>query len=699
MLKSITLTGFKSFAKKGELTFQHPITAIVGPNGSGKSNTAEAFRFVLGEQGSRVMRVKRSTDLIWAGSHTLPGASRAGVRMVLDNSRGQLQIDFDEVVVERTVLKDGAHEYFVNGSRVRLRDVQELLAGANVGASGHHIISQGEADRILGASSKERREMLEDALGLKSYILKQQEASRKLEQTRDNIREAELARRELTPQLKFLERQVAQARERETLKAQLRDVASTYLASEHEALSREREMVTGALPSAQAHLARLDAALAALRAQLEVAQVHEEEGGDTDLVQRIRRAQHTLGELQQAQSACEGQLALLTALRTETKQAPHIPRTEVEGMLERIEHTLTSQGDDALTRVRAVVAELLTYVRGSDVIQQEHDNHAAREAELTTQLRNLTQQAEQQRARLTELQDEQAAHEASKHDTTALERDMFKLTAERNEQAAEVRELEHRESALKRREVLLKENRTEVQILLAEELTLEHQEGRVLDEADMEEHRRLLERLKVQLEGYTAAPAEVFAEYESVRDRHEYLAGQVTDLTDAERKLSALITELDASMHAHFAEGLAKINATFAEFFGTLFGGGTASLSLTDDGVEIQAQLPRKKIASLDTLSGGERALASIALIFAMSQVNPPPFIILDETDAALDEANSRRYAEMVRKLSERSQLILITHNRATMAAADKLYGVTMGNDGVSQLLSVTLTDAAQYAK
>lgn len=116
-------------------------------------------------------------------------------------------------------------------------------------------------------------------------------------------------------------------------------------------------------------------------------------------------------------------------------------------------------------------------------------------------------------------------------------------------------------------------------------------------------------------------------------------------------------------------------------------------------GLSISVSLPRKKIRGLEVLSGGERALTSIALIFSMTQVNPPPFLILDETDAALDEANSKRYADMIKELGQKSQLIVITHNRATMAAAGELYGVTMGHDGVSKLLSVKLEEAERVAK
>jgi chromosome segregation protein len=146
-----------------------------------------------------------------------------------------------------------------------------------------------------------------------------------------------------------------------------------------------------------------------------------------------------------------------------------------------------------------------------------------------------------------------------------------------------------------------------------------------------------------------------------------------------------------------------------------MFGGGSAELQRvtlkvrkndedeeeqkTEEGVELNVQLPNKRVKGLEMLSGGERALASIALIFAMSQVNPPPFIILDETDAALDEANSRRYGDMIEALSKKSQLVLITHNRETMSRAGILYGITMGGEGVSKVLSVKFEEAAAVAK
>lgn len=141
MLKRLEIAGFKSFARKTVLDFSQATTAIVGPNGSGKSNVAEGFRFALGEQSMKSMRGKRSEDLIWSGSHQTARANRASVTIVFDNierngTRIFPKLDFDEVSIERAVFRDGSSEYSINGSKVRLRDIQEMLAGANVGETG-----------------------------------------------------------------------------------------------------------------------------------------------------------------------------------------------------------------------------------------------------------------------------------------------------------------------------------------------------------------------------------------------------------------------------------------------------------------------------------------------------------------------------------------------------------------------------------
>jgi chromosome segregation protein len=229
--------------------------------------------------------------------------------------------------------------------------------------------------------------------------------------------------------------------------------------------------------------------------------------------------------------------------------------------------------------------------------------------------------------------------------------------------------------------------------------------------------------MKIRLEELgIGATEDIQKEYKEAKERDEFLAHELDDLTQSIAKLRELITELETKLDEQFNEGIEKISTEFGRFFTLMFGGGEATLKrivtkvedleedeggegndfvpkTAKDGIELDVKLPNKRVKGLEMLSGGERALTSIALIFAMSQVNPPPFIILDETDAALDEANSRRYGDMIEALAKKSQLILITHNRETMSRAGILYGVTMGGDGISKLLSVKLDDAVAVAK
>jgi chromosome segregation protein len=245
------------------------------------------------------------------------------------------------------------------------------------------------------------------------------------------------------------------------------------------------------------------------------------------------------------------------------------------------------------------------------------------------------------------------------------------------------------------------------------------------DRRAQEDRKRGLERLKIRVEEAGGGGEDVKKEYEDASARDEFLAHELEDLSKSARGLQELITDLETELAKTFSTGLAQVNTSFSEYFGLMFGGGSAKLVLEElaaaeeedefgesedlfeampqkkhkPGIEISVNLPKKRVQSLMQLSGGERALTSIALIFAMSQVNPPPFLILDETDAALDEANSRRYGDLIAELSKKSQLIVITHNRETMSRAGILYGVTMGNDGISKLLSIKFDEAVAVAK
>lgn len=225
-LKSLEINGFKSFSKKTSLDFKTKISSIVGPNGSGKSNVAESFRFVLGEQSMKNMRGKKGEDLIFTGKNAR--LNRGAVKVIFDNSDKTLNIDYNEVTVERVVYRDGGNEYLINGSKVRAKDVLELLTSANIGSTGHHIISQGEADKILSISPKERKAVIEEALGLKAYVIKKTESERKLLKTEENLREIKTRERVNAPRIKFLKKEVEKIEKSQEMKTELSRLYSVF---------------------------------------------------------------------------------------------------------------------------------------------------------------------------------------------------------------------------------------------------------------------------------------------------------------------------------------------------------------------------------------------------------------------------------------------------------------------------------------
>ena len=204
-------------------------------------------------------------------------------------------------------------------------------------------------------------------------------------------------------------------------------------------------------------------------------------------------------------------------------------------------------------------------------------------------------------------------------------------------------------------------------------------------------------RLSADIEALGTVNLNAVAEYERLKERHDFMAAQAKDLEEAKENLLRIIKEMDATMTKQFKEAFARIKEHFNAIFAALFGGGRAEVRLTDEtrvleaGVEIEVQLPEKKQQNLSVLSGGERALTVIALLFAFLRVRPAPFVVLDEIDAPLDEANIMRFGRFLRDFAAHTQFVIVTHRKGTMEAADTMYGVTLEDAGVSKIISVRL--------
>ncbi len=743
-LKSLEINGFKSFSKKSLLTFDDQISGIVGPNGSGKSNIAEAFRFVLGEQSFKSMRGKRGEDLIFSGNNNIPKQNRAGVKIIFDNSDKKLPVDFDEVSLERVVHRDGVNEYFINNSPVRLKDINELLASANIGSSGHHIISQGEADKILNASVKDRKEILEESLGLKIFQYKKRESEKKLAKTESNIEQVESLKREIAPHLKYLKKQVEKIEEGKKFKAELLDFYKIYLKIESDYLKLEKDRLAKITDEPKKQLSNIELELINLEKE------HESQENN-ELINKIKSTENQLTDVYGKKNdfsrkigQLEGQINSLKRLKekqsavNQNQEQITLASDEVNN-LKSFVNSIEENFEDHL-QLKEKLSNLISFLKKilhsknedqNIVLYDEEIKNAETELhELNLENEKVLSQESEIREKLTVLKSEL---EKDKNSSLDVERKIISLMSEKNNLQKIISENAIDEDNLQRDSELFKEELTESVVLVSREVLdyegIDITEFQNESREDQNARRKKLERMKIKVEetvGYINNDA--IKEFEEITERDKFLTNEIMDLESSASSLKELIEDLNVQIQEKFHEGLLKINKEFQHFFELMFGGGNAKLELIkiknkvkkevdifsedvdfeaemeeenesqQEGVDIGVNLPRKKVRDLMMLSGGERALTSIALLFAISQVNPPPFIILDETDAALDEANSRKYGDMISNLSEYSQLILITHNRETMSRAGILYGVTM-TSGVSQLLSIAFDEGLEYAK
>lgn len=787
-LKSISMQGFKSFAKKVNLDLSTPVTGVVGPNGSGKSNVAEAIRFVLGEQSMKGLRSKSGSDLIFKGSSHLSPLSRASVSMHLDNRNKKVNeklinanheisntlsnfISLDEIILTREIYSDGASEYLINGTKVRLKDVQELLAMANISASGHTIVNQGEADRILLSNNIDRREMIEDALGLRIYHMRIKEGEKKLDKVKTHLNEIELMRRENLPHLNYLKKQVKELEKREEEITSLSDMLKVYLYKENIDIEKKKKEIHN--DGIENRIANLEGELHAL---LEAKKIEEEnndkEKDNTEkdkLETEINSLSQKINSLNiERENIYKEILNLDVEIKFLIKKEEEIKnKKNLEAEREKIEKYFINKNDfhnfendreniwkDIFNSSNSQkYNELSEYLKKANIEEKEFfikikninplevsDKENVESDNFALEIKSLNTKKEEKNSLLFNLDKDikelnenknKLSEELNNLKSKSVEKS-FRLDNDILQAKLNLEKLYSQKESIKMKEENLKnqeenfEHITRDMVIVLGTNTFKYRSFNEENMTELERNflnmlqndlLRKIERSKMRIEETGVANAgDVMEEYKTLSERDEFLTHEITDLESSRINLENLINDLKNTLLLDFNAGLEKINLNFNKYFSEIFEGGNASLAIekkikklneenldeeenNEPGIEIAVNLPQKKVKDLQMLSGGERALSSIALIFAMSSINHPPFMVLDETDAALDEANARKYGKMVRKLAENSKLLVITHNRETMNQCDVLYGVTVGAEGCSKLLSIKFDEATEYAK
>jgi chromosome segregation protein len=593
--------------------------------------------------------------------------------------------------------------------------------------------------------------MIEEALGLKIYQYKKVESLKKLDKTRENIAQVESLRREIAPHIRFLKKQVEKVEKAIEFKNELLGLSFEYLKREDDYIKHAHAEIMAKKTPLQAEYRGVLDEIHNIKEHLKNAEHKDAKSSElVSLEEEIHNVRQKKDALVRDQGRVEGEVSSQMRLIKKQEELArsnewktvqlravedlHAQVFELMGHVERAEDGQTVKSSiQAIRDLLKAFVEMHRDTVDTTLIKEaefEIQKLGEERARIERQIEEVTKEELHIRSSYESLK---LSIEREKDTNREAEKELFVMMSKEQALLSDMRTLEARESQVRVLEEDFKRELTELGVLLGRDVLsfgekqYELTEGREMQE----ERRRKIEKIKIRLEDSGGiGGGETVKEYEEALERDQFLERELTDLSHTAESLAVLIGELDAKIASEFTVGVEKINRQFSEYFAMMFGGGEAKLSVIreskpkkksdlDDlsprpglgeegeseedegeaGIDIEVSLPRKKVKGLIMLSGGERALTSIALLFAISQVNPPPFIILDETDAALDEANSRKYGDMIETLSKFSQLIVITHNRETMSRAGALYGVTMGQGGVSKLLTVSFEDAVAVAK
>lgn len=753
--KSIEIVGFKSFARKTVLEFSDesgcfPVTAIVGPNGSGKSNVADAIRWAIGEQSAKHLRGKKSEDVIFSGSGSRARLGSASVSLFFDNRDGKLPIEYGEVSITRRLFRNGESEYLVNGARVRLLDVVDLLAKASIGGGGT-VITQGMSDAVLSASPLERRLLLEEAAGVKSYRIDKDRSLKKLESAKDNLIRVDALIREIDPHLKHLRIQAKRAALGTQMAENLRQKQLARFGFLWHSLGAERSESLRRREEGERRLRDLESTSDRINVELLETSKYIEKNASEDGEKAIRGLRETLNRVERELSVSLGKIEIEEERKKPQERVESIAvdrefvrsrleevRTHQEKLIDRLAHIESLEEIRELRELAVVIRTRLFELHqdaGKDSIvtkrlievpEEERVRIEERLALLRGECERLSGERDERRRELVEkehsLEEERRKTEESRKKFFELERTAREAQSALNAQKDRINETKIR---LARAEVREEDLANEIR----EELRLEpvalSWNGETVDP---NQYERDIIRLKVELEHIGGIDPSVVSECAETEKRFSFLSAESEDLKQAIVSLRKVVRETDVKIHEAFESTWKEVNREFGRYFSVIFGGGEAKLvkveverrknvsegevigddssgsdgetielekKETDIGIDIVASPPGKRIANLSMLSGGERSLIALALLFAIISHNPPPFAVLDEVEAALDEANSKRFGELLSEFSGKTQFIAITHNRETMRRASILYGVTMDAEGISKILSVRLDQVA----
>ena len=705
-LKSVRLRGFKSFPDPVEVRLEPGVAIVVGPNGSGKSNVADAIVWAAGSLSPTELRAEKPEDVLYAGSKERPPADWCEVELLFDNEEGEGPVEYSELSIMRRLHRGGEGEYLVNRAHVRRADVVELLADVGLGGEMHSVVGQGRVEQILASKPRERRALVEEAAGLGKFKRRRHRAELKLARVETQVERACDLEDEVRKRLRPLALQATAAERAEKLGHEIERLKTRLAAAELDRIERRlaevEERHAAAAQERRRHDERLEGVLGERRQAeeglAEAATRHEEA---TAALYRLRSA------LERLDLRRERAEETATSLRAESER-PVPARTPRPASYERVlreagtwrpepvelEHALARLEEARVQKLDALLALSggETWLAAETAKEEEPRGRA----DVLEALAGAAESA----ARTLAVAGEAAARfepplrarvDAGGSRAGELGEELRRLGAWESELRRAAAEAAEALSLVSVERARLEAERDEVLRRLPEEA-----EAEALAEEEAEELRAQTARLERRREALGQVNPLAAEEHAREKARLAELTVQREDLERSLAELAGLRDDLTQTVEQRFEETLTEVERHFEEVAATLFPGGKGRLIRVEEedeepGIEIELQPAGKRITRLSLLSGGEKALGAISFLFALFLARPCPFYLLDEVEAALDDANIGRFTDLLRRFAGRAQFIVVTHQKRTIEAADILYGVTMGADGISEIVSKRL--------
>lgn len=828
-IKSITLKGFKSFPKKTHIKLDQGLAVLVGPNGSGKSNIVDAILWVLGEQSYKSLRSETMTDLIFTGNKTQQQSDSAEVFLEFDNSKKLIPLEYSYFTIGRTLSRDGYSGYLINGKSAQLHKLREVLSEAALGKGLYSVISQGEIENVLAAKPEERREMIDEALGILKHKTRKRKVIKKIDNINEKIVRVKDVHREIKRQLAPLEKQAKDLRRYNDISDEIKIVENHIQVENLNKLKSSWDEIENQIVDKTKEKNKLSSAISEKTKLLsdkkqdfknlmsdtddtgsyreEIIKINERFRGIKMLVTEkqkninskisyIEKEIRSKSELLKNNISDKSGNTLFDELKNIFGPDNNILKTLQQSMdgemqsviAESLEHTFdyiskanlrylfTDQMihehesiDDTRSKPISSFVKLSEKPKISNLLNIIHVTKNMRDSiELSKKYKGsyifvsddgvvlpfgiirkpntnnhkidmdeeISLNGKNREKLINDLKKEETVYQAKidilnnlskiidrslelidktdkKHKTKKtdfgesfrkkereveqIEDEIILLEKHQTHISEIIHEIELEKAGIKAEVDICIKNITEFDNVPLDYKINEYNKNKIKVENNIKAKRKskaeYLNNLKLNLKNIGLVNPIATNEFEELSARNEYYSNQLNDLEKGKSEMKKIIKELDELVIKTFNNSFPMIEESFAKIIGKFFPEGNGNLKTTDDdviqcGIDITVQPKGKNLQKLSLLSGGERSMAALAFILSLFLSRITPFCIMDEVDAALDDINLSRLINLFREISNKTQLVLITHQKKTMEAADFIYGISLDPNGSSVVLS-----------